>query len=184
MEARSVHSWAAGAISKILVAQKGFGAHVAGSRRSFNESEGNFLIPDRVNNVFGIAAEQRGVNAGMFRAKLAEQTRQNVLRNRGGSAESEAAGMISGERSNFVLRTRHKLMHAPRVLKQHRTRSRQSGVRSGAVEELNAEFFFKCLDLQAYRRLRQVKLLGRLAKALLFRDRPEDNQTEVFKTCH
>ena len=124
------------------------------------------------------------MNAGMFHAKLAEQARQNVLRNRGGSAESEAAGMVSGESGNFVLRPRHKLMHAPRVLKQHRARSRQSGVRSRAIEELDAEIFFKSLDLQAYRGLRQVKLLGRFAKALLFRDRPEDNQAEVFKTCH
>ena len=75
-------------------------------------------------------------------------------------------------------------MHAPRVLEQHRARRRQSGVRSRAIEELNAEIFFKSLDLQAYRGLRQVKLLGSFAKALLFRDGAEDNQAEIFETCH
>jgi hypothetical protein len=92
--------------------------------------------------------------------------------------------MISGESGDLVLGPRHKLMHAPCVLEQHRSRSCQSGMRSGAIEELNAEIFLKSLDLQAYRGLRQVKLLGSFAKALLFRDRPEHNQAEVFKTCH
>jgi hypothetical protein len=167
-----------------FVAQKGFRTHVSGSRRSFNESERNFLFPYGAHNMFGIAAEQRRVNAGVFRAKLAEQARQNVLRNRCGSPESEAAGMISGESSNFMLRPRHELMHAPCVLEQHRSRRRQSGMRPGAIEELNAEIFFKSLDLQAYRGLRQVKLLGSFAKALLFRNSPEDNQAEVLEIRH
>ena len=167
-----------------FVAQKGFGAHVSGSRRSFNESERNFLFPYSVHNVFGIAAQQRGQNAGILRAKLAEQARQNVLRNGGGSAESELAGMFSGESSNFLLGLCHNLLHAPRVLEQHRSRSRQSGIRSGTIEELDAEIFLKSLDLKAYRGLRQVKLLGGFAKTLLFRDRSEDNQAEVLETCH
>jgi hypothetical protein len=70
------------------------------------------------------------------------------------------------------------------VLEQHRSRSRQSGIRSGTIEELDAEIFLKSLDLKAYRGLRQVKLLGGFAKTLLFRDRSEDNQAEVLETCH
>jgi hypothetical protein len=57
-------------------------------------------------------------------------------------------------------------------------------MRSGAIEKLNTEILFKSLDLQADRRLREVKLLGGFAKALLFRDCPEDNQAEVLETCH
>jgi hypothetical protein len=167
-----------------FVAQKGFGTHVSGSRRSFNESERNFLFPDSAHNVFGIAAQQRGQNTGILRAKLAEQARQNVLRDRRRSAESEPAGMISGQSGDFLLRPRHNLLHAPRALEQHRSRRRQSGMRSGAIEELNAEVFLKSLDLKAYRGLRQVKLFGGFAKALLFRDSSEDNQAEVLETCH
>jgi hypothetical protein len=83
-----------------------------------------------------------------------------------------------------VLRLRHKLMHAPRVLKQHRARSGQSGVRPGAIEKLDAEIFLEGLDLKAYRGLRQIKLLGGFAKALLFRNGSENYKAEIFETRH
>jgi hypothetical protein len=167
-----------------FVAKKRLGADVSCARRSFNESERNFLLPDRVHNVFGIAAQQRGMNAGIFRAKLAEQARQNVLRNGCGSAESEPARTVPAQGSDFLLRSRHQLTHAPRVLKQRGARSGQSRVRSGAIEELDAKIFLKSLDLKAYRGLRQIKFFGGFAKALLFRDSPKDNQAEILETCH
>ena len=52
------------------------------------------------------------------------------------------------------------------------------------IKELNTNILFQRLDLETHSGLRKVQFFGGLAEAELFRNCPEDHETEVFKTRH
>jgi hypothetical protein len=64
------------------------------------------------------------------------------------------------------------------------SRLRQCNPCSRAIEELNANIFFKRLDLETHRRLCQIQFLGSLAKAALLGNGPKYDQAEIIKTRH
>jgi hypothetical protein len=57
-------------------------------------------------------------------------------------------------------------------------------MRSGAIEELNAEVLFEGFDLETYRGLREVQLFGCFPEAALLRNCSKNNDTKVFQTRH
>jgi hypothetical protein len=61
---------------------------------------------------------------------------------------------------------------------------RQRDVSSHPIEELNAKVLLQRFDLETHGWLRLLQTFRRLAQAELFRNRPEDHETEVFEACH
>jgi hypothetical protein len=57
-------------------------------------------------------------------------------------------------------------------------------VRSRAIKQLHAKILLKRLDLEAHCGLREIQFFSGLAEAELFRNCPEDHETEIFKTRH
>ena len=57
-------------------------------------------------------------------------------------------------------------------------------MRSCSIEELNTDILLQRLDLEAHSGLREIQFLSGLAEAELFRNCPEDHETEIFEARH
>jgi hypothetical protein len=93
-------------------------------------------------------------------------------------------GVVSAQCGDVVFSLDEERIRLPRVPQENLARLGQSDMRSGAIKELDADVFLQRLDLETDRWLRQVQFFRSLAKAVLFRNCPEDDQAEVVETRH
>ena len=120
----------------------------------------------------------------MLSRELSQQAGQDILGDGCGGSKSELPGVVSAQRGDLVFSLNEERIRLPRVSQEHLASLRQSNTRSGAIEELDADVFLQRLDLETDRGLRQVQFFRSLAKAVLFRNCPEDDQAEVVQTRH
>src|SRR5260370_3143696 len=114
----------------------------------------------------------------MLAAEVAKDAWKDVLREGGGRAEWQLAGMLSADGSDVVLGLQEERVHLSSVAEQDLAGAGEGDVSSGAVEELNAEVVLERLDLEADGWLREEEMLGRLAEAEMLGHRKKDDQTE------
>src|SRR5580698_2049896 len=167
-----------------LVLEKTLGLHVAAARRAFDEAENDLLLHHCLHNLLGVAADQRGKHARMLHAELAQQPRKHILGNRGRRAQREPTRMIAVQGGYPILGFGQHIARSARMFEQNPASRGQLCLGARAIKKLHAKVLFESLDLQAYRRLCEIQLLGSLPEAGLLRDRAKDHQPKVVKTSH
>jgi len=75
-------------------------------------------------------------------------------------------------------------IHLDCVIKEYPPGRGYRDVGARAVKKLNAKILLQRLDLEAHSGLREIQFFSGLAEAELFRNCPEDHETEIFKTRH
>ena len=70
-----------------FILHEGFGANAAVAGGAFDKADRKLVVEEEMDDLIGIAAVQRELHARMFGEEGSEQTRENVLSNRGRDAE-------------------------------------------------------------------------------------------------
>ena len=74
-----------------FILHEGLGANTAVAGGAFDQADRELVVEQKMHDLTGIAAVERELHSGMLFEKGSEQTRKNVLRNRGRHAEGEFA---------------------------------------------------------------------------------------------
>jgi hypothetical protein len=92
--------------------------------------------------------------------------------------------MFSAQGGDLALSLDEVRIHLRCVLKKDPPRWCHCDVCARAVKKLNAKILLQRLDLKAHCGLREIQFFSGLAEAELFRNCPEDHETEVFEARH
>ena len=154
--------------------------NVARGNRAFDEAEIDFAVREGGHDLFGVAAGDSRLDAGVLLEESAEHARQDVLRNRHRSANAEGAGGFAAEAVERGARFFGEAGAFASVAEQDCASFGEADAAFAAIEECSAEFFFEGMNLLADRGLAEVQTLGGTAEAGLFSNGAEDLQPEIF----
>src|SRR5260370_41687592 len=127
---------------------------------------------------------QRELDARMLVEKGPEQTRENVLRNRGRHSEGQLSGDLPILATKFLFRLGNECRYLFSVAEQEGSLRSKGDAIGGAIEEANAEIVFERFDLKRDGGLSKEKLFRRLAKIEMFCNGSKNLETEVFQLGH
>ena len=167
-----------------FVAHEGLDVNSALAGRAFDESDGDFAIEQKFDDFFGVAAVERELHAGMLVEEGTDETRKNVLGDRGGDAESEIAGglaVIGGQLLFGFSGQRRDLFG---VAEEGRSLRGEGDAIRGAIEETNSEIVLEGLDLERDGRLGQKQMLGGFAEVEMLGYGAENFEAEILQLSH
>jgi len=167
-----------------FILHEGFGANAAVACRSFDESDREFVVEEKMDNLAGIAAVERELDARMLFEKGSDQARENVLRDRGGDAERQLTGDFAILRTELLLGLGDDGRDFLGVDEKKGSLRSEGDAIAGAIEEANAEIVFERFDLERDGGLCEEKVFGCLAKVQMFGNRAKDFETKIFQLSH
>jgi len=89
--------------------------------------------------------------------------------------------MFSAQGDNLVLSLDEERIHLGCVFKEYPPGWCYRDVCARSVKQLNAKILLQRLDLEAHSGLREIQFFSGLAEAELFRNCPEDHETEISR---
>jgi hypothetical protein len=161
-----------------------FGANAAVACWAFDKADGELVVEDEMDDLSGIAAVERELNAGMLVEEGSEQAGENILRNRGGHAEGQISGDIAILRAELLLGLGNEGGYLLGVGEQEGSLRSQGNAIAGAIEETDAEIVFEGLDLERDGGLGEEKVFCRLAEVQMLGNGAEDFEAKVFQLGH
>ncbi|MGA8343591.1 MAG: hypothetical protein WB781_16785 [Candidatus Sulfotelmatobacter sp.] len=121
-----------------------------------------------MDDLAGVAAMEGELDPRMLVEESSEQSRENVLRNRGRNAERQLPGDVPVLGAKLLFRLGNEFRYLPGIGEQERSLRREGDAIAGAIKETDAEIVFESFDLKRYGGLGEEKVFRRLAKVQMF----------------
>ena len=133
-----------------------------------------------VDDLFGVAAGDGGLDARVLFEKRAEHAREDVLRDGHRCADAERAGGFAAQAGEGGAGFFRQARPFAGVAEKEGAGVGESDAAFAAVEESGADFFFEGLDLLADGGLAEVESFGGTAEAGFFGNGAEDLQPKIL----
>ena len=167
-----------------FVTHEGLDVNSALAGRAFDESDGDFAIEQKFDDFFGVAAVQRELDAGMLVEEGTDETRKNVLGDRGGDTEGEVAGELPVVGCQLLFGFGGQGRKFFGVTEESRSLRGERDAVGGTIEEAGSEIVLEGLDLEGDRRLRQEQMLGGFTEAEMLGYGAENFEAEILQLSH